>query len=934
MSRSKGKMSRRSEELTLAARCFAFTLRAFPPRVSDRYGGEMLDAFVRERAQLVRTEGRIRALRFSAYACYDAARAGLEARGHRFSAASGEGNGRGPRPSRRPGPRRHRLARAGEQIADVAADARFALRSLLRSPAFTVVAVLSLAVGIGVNTSLATIIEEVWLKPVPGVTDQDRLVETVVTEGGAEMAFWSYPDFEDLRRAEAPFESLAAGAGAGVTLSIGEQSERASASYVSANFFDTLGVSLARGRGFAPSEDAGAGQHRVVVVSHDLWQQRLGGDDDVLGRTIAVNRTPYTVIGVTSEEFTGARPLSAAIELWLPLVQHPFAQDPDEFRNRAAGWLRVIGRTAEGTGLDEVNAGLQTVFASLQTEYPETNDDRSALARTFGRFPAQNRHGDMAAVAALLVMVVLILLIICGNVAGMVLARSAAREQEIAVRMALGSGRARLVRQLMVEASILAAAGGAVGTVFGFWVSSLATPERLGVAIADITFEPSTRVSVFSLGLTLAAAAVVGLLPALRFSRPQLLSSLKEDAGGGARRVGRIHRVAVAAQAAVALILLVTFSLFSRATDLVDGEGLGFEPEGLLLTRVHVSERVHETPDKAMLLLERLKTTVSAVPGVRSVAIADGIPLDRSGNFARVSDAGQPVEEGGGELVEFTRVDEDFFDAVGIPVIRGRAFEAGDDVAAERVVIITQDLADTLWPASEALGRRVRWPGTDDPDAAFTVVGVVGHVAASRATEDVPQIFVPLRQRFASFGRYGTWTMVVIRSAVDASAIVPAIQAAVLDADPTRSLPTIVTSASLVAESTEPQRATANISAGLGALALILCAIGVYGVVAFAVAHRTREIGVRMAMGASRRAILRAVFTEGVRVAVPGLICGGLVAAGLAALLRSQLFGLNPLDPLSFLAGASALLVVVLLASLVPARRAAGVDPMSALRNE
>ena len=427
---------------------------------------------------------------------------------------------------------------------------------------------------------------------------------------------------------------------------------------------------------------------------------------------------------------------------------------------------------------------------------------------------------------------------------------------------------------------------------------------------------------------------VVGLFPALRFSNPQLLASIKDDAGGGARRVGRIHRIAVAAQVAVALLLLVTFSLFSRATSVVEDNGFGFDPEGLILTRVHLSVEGQETPEKAMLLLDSLKESVGAVPGVASVAVADGIPLDLTGNFARVSDAEQPAGVGVGEVVEYTLVGEDFFATIGTPILRGRAFEAGDDETAEPVAIVTQKLADVLWPGEEALGKRLRWPGASNSEMTFSVVGVVGQVASSRASEDVEQVFVPLRQRFASFPEYGLWSMIVIRGAIDTATLVPAVQDAMLRVDPTLPFPTITTSESLVARSTEPQRATANISAGLGFLALVLCAIGVYGVVAFAVTNRTREIGVRMAMGATRGEVLRAVFADGIRLAVPGLIVGGVAAAGMAALMRSMLFGLSPLDPVSFIVGGGVLLVVVLLASVVPARRAASVDPMTALRYE
>ena len=814
-------------------------------------------------------------------------------------------------------------------LEDMVTDIRLASRGVRRTPAFALVAVLSMAVGIGVNTALATIVEEVWLKPVPGVAEQATLVETVATESGNEVAYWSYPDFEDVRRVATAFDALAASADGAVSLMANERSERVGVKYVSANFFRILGVVMARGRGFLASEDSGAGQHPVVVVSHDMWQNRLGGEENILGLTVSLNRSPYTVVGVAPEEFTGARPLSGAIDLWVPLMQHPSTGEPGSLlRDREARWLRVIGRLEPDATFGQTNAALRTVFAGLEAQYPETNGERSALVRSFGRFPAQNRAGDMAAVFGLLVLVGLVLLIICGNVAGMMLAKNATREREIAVRLALGSGRSRVVRQLMVEALVLAVAGGAVGTLVGFWLTSFATPERLGVAMIDLEFQPSAAVLLFSVGLTAAATVVVGLFPALRFSRPELVSSLKDDAGCGGKRVGRLHRVAASAQVGIALGFLVTCSLFVRATGLVDEQGFGFDPDKLVLTRVQLPGDDYGSVDEEMALLDRLKASVQAVPGVRTVSLADGIPLDLSGNFGRVSRADRVADAGEGERVEFTRADEDYFKTIGTSILRGRGFTARDDQHSEQVVIITEDLAETLWPEGGAVGQRLRYPTRSDPDLALTVVGTAEHVASSNASTDLPHMFVPFRQRS------GGYAVLVVRGALEASALMAPIQSAILGVDPTVSRPLVVTSESLVARSMAPQRATANISAGLGVLALILSAIGVYGVVAFAVATRTREIGVRMALGASRRQVLREVFAGGVRLAVPGLAVGGLLAAAMAVIMRSMLLGLSPIDPISFGLAGGVLLLVVVLASLVPARRAASLDPMAALRHE
>jgi predicted permease len=898
----------------------------------EHYGSEMLDAFVREYRELAAGEGHGPALWYTLASCGNVVKEGLRTRRRirrwARTRAAGGGGGR-QQPHRSISAHRSPVA----WLADLDGDLRIALRGLLRAPGFALVAVLSLAVGIGVNTALATIVDEVWFEPVAGVPEHARVVETVPLNGTDELWAWTYPDFVNARRATTTLETIAALAQAEVSWTRGDGSEPVSVDFVSADFFRMLGVTVARGRDFLPAEDSGPGQHPVVIVSHNLWQKRLGGDDSILGATMTLEGVPYTVIGVAPADFQGVRPLSGKTDLWAPLTQHAALRGTDNLASdRERGWINVFALMNPGTTIDEATASLRTAFASLAQEYPETNRNRSVLARPLARFPAQNRTGDMLVVVALMVFMVMLLLIICGNVAGMMLARSAVREREFAVRMALGSGRTRLVRQLMAEATILALVGGALGTAVGFWITGFATPERLGVAMTDVSFRPSTTVLLFSIGLTLAATVAIGMLPAIRFSQPQLLPSLKDDAGG--RRAGRIHRFAASAQTGIALALVLTASLFVRAIEGVEQRGLGFVPERLLITHVRITPESQPTFEQAMSLAGRIRDAVGAVPGVTAVSLADGIPLDLSGNFARVGRADQDLDAEGGELVEFTQASEGFFATIGTSIVRGRGIDAGDDMTAERVVVITEDLADALWPGEEALGKRLQYRSESAADPFLTVVGIAEHVASSTATRDLPHIFMPLRQQFLAYERTGLRALVVVRAALAPSAMVSPIQEAILAVAPTLPFPLVIPSVSLVERSMGPQRATASISAGLGVLALILAAIGVYGVVAFAVANRTREIGVRMAIGATRGQVLGAVFKDALRLAVPGLIVGGLLAAGIAMLMRTELLGLHPLDPVSIGLSAGVLFLVVLAASLIPARRASSVDPITALRHE
>jgi len=576
----------------------------------------------------------------------------------------------------------------------------------------------------------------------------------------------------------------------------------------------------------------------------------------------------------------------------------------------------------------QANAALRTIFAGLAQQHPTTSRDRSAYAVPFGAFPALNRVEDILAMSGIVALAVLVLLIICGNLAGMLLARGATREREIAVRIALGASRGRIVRQLMVDALVLALAGGGLGILVACWgIRTAAFASFAG--LSEISIQPSGAVLLWSVLLVLGTILVVGLFPAARLSRPELAVSLKDDAGSGGRRVGRVHRFAASAQAGVSLLFLVLCALFLRALDRMDKKDLGFEPRNLLVADLDLSTQGYETQDKGRIFLDRVRESVGSLPGVVSMSIADGFPLDLVGNFTSVSRADRPDEPARRVQTEFTRVSEGFFQSVGTPLLRGRGIERTDDASSDRVVVITRRLADRLWPGEEALGRSLLFSLSKDSRRSSTVIGIVGNASSSRATEDWPQIFVPLLQHYDR-PRF----KIVIRSAGDVASLTRSIQSAIQSIDPRFPILTAVTSEYLVRQGTQPQRVTAQAAGGFGLLTLLLSAIGVYGVVAFMVANRTREIGLRMAIGATRAQVLRAVLWDAVRLAAPGLAVGALLAVGLAMLMRSMLLGVGPLDPVSLGSAAGMLILVVLLASLVPARRAAAIDPMDALRNQ
>lgn len=834
---------------------------------------------------------------------------------------------------------RRRLLR--DLFSDILQDVRFTLRGLRRSSGFAMVAVLSLAVGIGVNTALFTTIFAVWFDPVPGMADPGRIVDMVPVIDGNDYFRWAYPDFEDVRSADTPFESVAAWAMGYATFGSEEGGIRARVGYATSEYFEVHGALPTMGRGFLGSEDEGPGQHPVVVVSQDFWLEQMAGRSDVLGQSLLLDGIPYTVVGVAPEGFRGARINLWSLDLWVPLFQHPEAAgESSVFRDRGRMSVQVMGRLRPGATLSEARAAVQAVFSRLANEYPETNRNRTVKAVSFGRFPAQNRDLEAIAVVGICGLAAVLLLIICGNLAGMALARSAAREQEIGVRLALGSSRVRLVRHLMVEATVLTAIGGAVGIVLAMWGMTRISPMDLNVTAPGATFEPSVWTLALSLALSFVAAQAFGLLPALRFSRPELVSALKDDTGGGGRRVGRFQRVASSFQTGTAFLLLLMAALFFRSLDRTDESHIGFRPEGLAVADfraggtfigfLDLSEAGYESMHEGgSALVDQLIESIGSLPGVASAAVSTGFPLDRRRAYIAVDPAGQASPDSLGVMVEYTLASEGYFSTIGTPILQGRALRRTDDTSSALVAVVTRSFADRLWPGEDPLGRQFSEAGDETP-ATWTVVGVAGDVASSAARENLPQMFVPVRQsRMPNL-------IILVRSepGTDPALLAGPVREAVRSVDRGLPMPRLIPAHSYVAWATQEQRTGGAVTGGIGIMVLLLSAMGVYGVVALAVTQRTREIGIRIAMGASRGAVLRGVFRDAIRMAAPGLLVGGLLAAGTAAAMRSLLLGLSPVDPVAFVSVAALLLLVVVFASLAPALRASGIHPMEALRKE
>jgi predicted permease len=886
----------------LADRFFALLLKSFPCQQRTRYGPEMLDAFKRERMALVRDQGLWSALRFVVAAYRDVVVAGWS---ERRSEAG--------RPER---------TRLEGLFFGIWKDVKEATRSLARAWAFALVCLASLAIGLGINLAIVTLL---WisLSPPPGV-EVDGALDVVVTTRGLNLDEpWSFPDFEDVKRADTGMEVTGWVVGLrSLRTEDGADDERVSAMYVSANYFQTLGMGIAPGRAFVPEEDDVVGEP-PVVVSFDMWENRLGADPQVVGRSLILNRTVHRVIGVTPRGFSG-HAAGQDVDAWIPLWEHPRLNPGSDFRyDRSASWLQVLGRLEEGVESVQVNGALGAVMGGLAEAHPETNEIRGAQAIQYTK---QGRGDEdwWIIKKIFLAMEVMALLIVSLNVAGMVLVRSATRERELALRMALGSSRLRLVRYLMTESALLAIIGGLLSLTVG-WGSLRLLAWRIGQPFpGGLTLTLAAQ----SLAWSLVMMILIGLSPALKFSRPEILRALKDDGGVGGRRSSRIHRIATSLQAGVALPLLVITGMVLQSSQLLDEGDYGFQPHGLIVSTLDLAGEGYADEEVAPFM-RRLRESVAALPGVESVSVADAVPLDYGRRDHRVSRAGE--FEAARIPIQGTRATEGYFETIGTPILSGRGFQSGDVAGSEAVAVITESLAERLWPNQGALGQRASFSFDRRNYTDLTVVGIIGDVVGSSHESASANIFVSQWQNPTQR------TNLVVRASSEDAALLSAVRGAILELDDDLTQPQVVTSQTLMDGQKGGIHDLSLFFGGISALMLFLAAIGVYGVVDFAVTNRTREIGVRMAVGASRSRVLILVLMDGVKLAIPGIAGGSLLAVVISQIILASMydyFGRTAVVWTVLGLSVGAALGVVLLASSIPARRATGVHPIEALKGD
>lgn len=805
-------------------------------------------------------------------------------------------------------------------------DLTHAARSVRRRPLQAIVAALSIAIGIGATTSILSIANTLLRQPLPGVAEPDRVIEVGRTDRGNGFDTFSYVDYLDLRQETSTFSHLAAFTFQSASVSAGGEGRRLMGMTVGADYFPALGVRPALGRMLLPGEDVTPGANPVVVISHRLWTEMFNADPSAIGKSIVLSRVPFEVVGVTPPTFHG-HIIAVQPDFWVPVTMGPTIarERAGIFGSRGSMNFLLIGRLADGVSLDRADAVTQATMARLAAAYPETNETRGARVAMAGPVPNIGRTPVALFTVALSGLVGLILLTICSNVGGMLLARATAREKETAVRVALGAPRARLVRQLLFEALIIFAAGGLGGLLIANWGMAALVAIKLPVPV-EIALDFSPDLGVLLAGFTLAVVTglVFGLVPALQASNPGIAGILKDSGNAGGARTGRARRIFIAVQVAASITLMASAGLFLRALQHAGTIPIGFDASAVHTTTVNLALEGYAEADGRQYftrLIERLE----GVPGVTAAAIARDLPLDMSSSGQSIVPDDWASRTDSSVNVDYNTVSPDYFTTLSIAVLGGRAFNSGDTPDGNQVMIVDRTFVARLWPGADALGRRVRFRG----DSTWhTIVGVVDRVPNQRVNEDPrPIVYLPYAQDYAGAAQ------VIVRGP-GTPGTGAAIRAAMLEIDPAVSVTPVIPLADYTAIAILPQRAAAMLTAALGALALFLCALGLYGIVAHDVSRRTREIGVRIAVGARAADVARLVFGGAMRMALPGVVAGGLLALALAQVLRTFLLGLSPLDPTAPVIAIVVLLGAVAAAVIVPARRAVSVQPVEALRAE
>jgi putative ABC transport system permease protein len=809
-------------------------------------------------------------------------------------------------------------------------DVRFGVRTLLRNPGFGIPAVLVLTIGIGANTTVFTLSDRLLRSDPPAVTAPEELVAVRwIAEDGTERA-WGYPNYEFVRAGADALSGVLAYAGFPLPAAIGRDgvTAQADAWIVSENYFDVLGTPMAKGRGFLPEEGRTPGTHPVAVISHGFWQASFGGAPDIVGREFALNGRTFTVVGVTPPDFRGISPTEVPPALYVPIMmQGVFIPNGEQWLVRRRGevnnWLRVVGRLAPGVTLEAAQANLAGVQAAWGEEFSSFYDSpmdlpvRMTLSADY-RFGMGEGERLGGMLRLLMLVAGCILLIGSANLAILLLARASARESEMGVRAAIGAGRSHLLLQLMTEGLLLALLGVLGGFIVGTG-AAVAIATLLPYTLA-VDFSPDLRVFAFAGVIGVAVTVLFGLAPALRLARADSADMLRR--GRRTTDRGLLRNFLVVAQLAASVVLVLGAGLFVRSMLAANAVDLGFEPEGKTIASVRLANHGYDEARGRIFVDEALRS-LRSTPGVDGATVAYLLPL--RGFWTTTNFRLRGTVEDDAPVLSSNRVGSSFFDVMGIPIVAGRAITDDDRAETARVLLVNETGAGHLWPGQDPIGKTLLGTG----DRPWTVVGVARDGTHLRLGEDTPShIYLPHSQA------YGSEVTFIVASALPAAEIAASIRSRIAELDPNLAIFGVQPLKAVVDEQTAQYRVLAILVSVFGLIALLLAAVGLYGVQSYLVGRRSREIGIRMALGAQGRQVAVAILRGGAGLALVGLLIGTVAGYGLSGFVRSMLFGVRSNDPVAFAIVIGALLATASIASFFPARRASRVDPIVAIRAE
>lgn len=835
-------------------------------------------------------------------------------------------------------------------------DVRYAIRTLLKRPGFTLIAVMTLALGIGANTAIFTLLNAVTFKSLPVAKPQELVFfDDSRGEGTSngdpstgQWARYSYSSYQYFRDHDQNYQGLSAFRTGESRLSVrssdtptGETLPRASGHLVSGNYFSVLGVNALLGR-VLTSEDDKPGAPPAAVMSYGYWKQQWKGDPQIVNKEVVLNGTSFTVVGIAPPEFFGVR-VRRSPDLWIPLVFQPqiemsksYLEDPRVF------WLNFVGRLKPGVQLEQAQASATVSLHQFLTNEAGANltdDNRKSIASAYVKLAAGARGlsglriAYSRALQMLMVIVGLVLLIACANVGNLLLSRAAARKAEMSLRLALGASRYRIVRQLLTESLLLATMGGVCGILFAQWgVSVLVT---LVAKTSPLDVRPDFGVLAFTAGVSLLAGLVFGMAPALSASKTDLTTAIKEKSARTGRRGLRLNlaSVLVIAQVALSMVLLAGAGLFARSLMKLQEENVGFNRDNVLLVGIDPRLGGYK-PTELSALYRQLLDRVTEVPGVKAATIATYAPISGTGRSSTIVVRGYTPQPGENRDVGDILIGPGYCETLGVPLLLGREIGIRDTPAAQKIAVVNQSFAQYYFHGENPIGRRFQFGDDDDPEHGpeLEIVGVIGDVKYSSAKEEARRTaYRPILQ-VQDTDAYSS--NVEIRTAGDAASLAPTVRQVIGQVDSKLPIFGVTTLREQLSGALQQEKLIAELVSFFGLLALLLACIGLYGVMAHGVVRRTKEIGIRMALGAEQRRIVWMVMRETMLLVLAGIVIGVPAALGAARLVSSQLFGLSAADPLTLLVAASVLSLVALLAGFLPARKASKVNPLIALRYE